>query len=481
MNGISNFNIGDFRLVDSRAFIQANDVVADGQILNRADYPELWAYAQMLTPIADTDWVSTPENRGKYSLGDGSTTFRVPDRNGVQKQGVGGFTGPNSITALYARGDAGDSAINGTVSPSGVPNITGSITINTDGNTLGLIGGGTGAFSVGEQSAKAVASNSTTTGAANRARVVGFNARLLSDIYGRTTTEVRTNTFFGVWVIRAKGAFIAANTSWSVINSDETLPVGGTPISGGHVISEYKADGEVEGSATLRLAGTIGTVYSARLQVYNKTSGVSGNFDFTEDGNINSPKGRVLVKDDYGLGVQGSTVLPTSNTNQFYSDSNGSSPWAPNNGGGFQTSYDVNRICQFWISQGGARAYFRANSLNNNPRELKSNIPWVTIANDGTSDARFKDIGDDLDLSVALNNIKALEFKNFTYKSDESKTPRRGVIAQQAETVDPEYVHSAEDSGIMTLDSNPLLLDALAAIKCLSKKVEDLEAQLAAE
>ena len=482
MNGISNFNIGDFRLIDSRAFIHANDIPADGQLLSRTDYPELWAYAQMLTPISDTDWVSTPENRGKYSLGDGSTTFRVPDRNGVLKQGVGGFTGPNSITALYARGDAGDSAINGTVSASGVPNITGSITINTDGNTLGLVGGGTGAFSVGEQSAKAVASNSTTTGAANRARVVDFNARLLSDIYGRTTTEVRTNSFFGVWVIRAKGAFIAANTSWSVINSDDVKPVDGTAVSGGNIISDYQIDGVSEGTANLRFAGTLGAGYSARISIANKTSGGFANFDFNENGRVETPAGRLLAKDDYGVGSV-ATIRPTTETTQFMMDSvgdTGQNLWSPANGGGIQMSYNPNRIVQLWIEQGSANLYTRPLTVSN-PQTPRSAVAWGQFQKAGTSDANFKDIGDDLDLTVALNNIKALEFKNFTYKSDESKSPRRGVIAQQAEQVDPQYVHSAEFSGVMTLDSNPLLLDALAAIKCLSEKVEELEAKLAAK
>lgn len=471
MNGISNFNIGDFRLIDSRAYIPSNDIPSDGQILSRTDYPELWAYVQMITPIPDAEWLADPLKRSQYSLGDGSTTFRVPDKNGVQD---------GSIKGLFGRGSGDFTA---KIHESAAPNITGKVDLHSGGaaNIINgavdsFVGGGGDATQYRTPGELAVKTGSVSYG------TFSFDASKSSPVYGRlSVSEIRPNSFVGVWVIRAKGAFIAANTSWSVINSDTTLPVGGTAISGGHVISEYKADGEVEGSATLRLAGTIGTVYSARLSVYNKTSGTSGNFDFTEDGNINSPKGRVLVKDDYGLGVQGSNVLPTTNTNQFYSDSDGSSPWAPNNGGGFQTSYAVNRICQFWISQGGTRAYFRANSLNNNPRELKSNIPWQTLANDGTSDARFKDIGDDLNLSVALNNIKALEFKNFTYKADANKTPRRGVIAQQAETVDPEYVHSAETSGIMTLDSNPLLLDALAAIKCLSNKVEELEAQLAAK
>lgn len=98
MNGVMNYGVGDFHLRDSRAYIQPYEVFSDGQLLNRADWPELWAYAQMVGAISDDIWVSDTKQRGKYSTGDGTTTFRVPDRNGVQL---------NSIKGLFARGDGG--------------------------------------------------------------------------------------------------------------------------------------------------------------------------------------------------------------------------------------------------------------------------------------------------------------------------------------------------------------------------------------
>ncbi|BEU75852.1 hypothetical protein KSS14E_0930 [Escherichia coli phage KS_S14] len=98
MNGVMNYGVGDFHLRDSRAYIQPYEVVSDGQLLNRADWPELWAYAQMVGAIDDSVWLADVGQRGKYSTGDGTTTFRVPDRNGVQL---------NSIKGLFARGDGG--------------------------------------------------------------------------------------------------------------------------------------------------------------------------------------------------------------------------------------------------------------------------------------------------------------------------------------------------------------------------------------
>lgn len=471
MNGVMNYGVGDFHLRDSRAYIQPYEVVADGQLLNRADWPELWAYAQMLSPVADADWLADYSQRGKYSLGNGTTTFRVPDRNGVQ-------TG--SVQGLFGRGDKGISSANGKVTKPGVPNITGSINFHgslSSGAGATVVSGATGAFKAGTVN-NGYQTRAITAGA-NSYGTVSIDASASDSVYGGATAEVLPANFTGVWVIRASGGFVAANTQWQVINGDSVRPGDGTVITGGNIVSFYKIGDGTEGSINLRLGGTIGGKYFARIAVANNTASTGSSFDFYEDGNFETPRGRGLVINDYGIGAQGA-ILPTVRNNALISDSDGASPWAPANGGGFQTTYAVNRICQFWVSQSGSNAYFRSNSSDNNPQRSKAALPWTTLQNAGTSDANVKNIGDDLDLNVALNNINALEFKNFTYKNDESQTPRRGIIAQQAETVDPEYVHSAEASGVMTLDSNPLLLDALAAIKALSQKVESLTSEIVA-
>ncbi|MCK6880584.1 pyocin knob domain-containing S74 family peptidase [Enterobacter cloacae] len=98
---------------------------------------------------------------------------------------------------------------------------------------------------------------------------------------------------------------------------------------------------------------------------------------------------------------------------------------------------------------------------------------WKEVTTSPVSDATAKNIGDDLDLEVALTNICRMELKHFTFKDDETQTPRRGVISQQIETIDPEYVK--EIGGILHLDQTPMLLDALAAIKALAIRVSALE------
>lgn len=235
MNGVMNYGVGDFHLRDSRAYIQPYEVVSDGQLLNRADWPELWAYAQIVGVIEDSVWLADKFQRGKYSNGDGATTFRVPDKNGVQE---------GSIRALYGRGDGGNSGANGQLFESAAPNITGFFTTysaQTYGQVLGMTGG---CFTTSNNvfpEGKGDGIPPGTAALAGRYNTCDFNASMSSPIYGASTDEILTRNFVGVWVIRASGGFVAANTSWSVINADKTTPDSGVVVSGGSVKSEYKS------------------------------------------------------------------------------------------------------------------------------------------------------------------------------------------------------------------------------------------------
>ena len=87
----------------ARSAITLPRLPVDGQLLNRADYPELWTFVSSggYPMITEADWQSTPLSRGSFSSGNGSTTFRMPDLNGKQ---VG------SIGAVGLRGDGAFSA-----------------------------------------------------------------------------------------------------------------------------------------------------------------------------------------------------------------------------------------------------------------------------------------------------------------------------------------------------------------------------------
>lgn len=167
---------------------------------------------------------------------------------------------------------------------------------------------------------------------------------------------------------------------------------------------------------------------------------------------------------------------PTDASSSFISDADGNTLWAPANGCGFQSSYTGQRIAQLWITYGSA--VFSRFLTTTDPQTPKSSVPWTLYQASGTSDINFKKVTGDLDLNESLSNIEAMDFKTFYYLADEDKTVRRGVIAQELEMIDPQYVHSAEESGKMTLDLNPLVLDALAAIKALAIRVSALEEEI---
>lgn len=95
----------------------------DGQLLNRANFPSLWAKVQSkFVLISDAEWLANPTKRAAYSSGDGVTTFRMPDLNGFLA---------DSIKGLFLRGDgngsiAGETIYQATILTDAIRKITGS-------------------------------------------------------------------------------------------------------------------------------------------------------------------------------------------------------------------------------------------------------------------------------------------------------------------------------------------------------------------
>lgn len=107
----------------------------------------------------------------------------------------------------------------------------------------------------------------------------------------------------------------------------------------------------------------------------------------------------------------------------------------------------------------------------------------------GLSDINYKDNVVAYDGLQSLKNIKAMNLVKFTYKDDDQKRERRGVIAQQVREIDPCYVKESEasyqdengdvvENKRLVLDTNPLLMDALCAIKALSAQVDELKEEI---
>ena len=65
-------------------------LIANGAVLNRSAYKDLWAFAEKSGNITtESDWAENKKH-GKYTFGDNNTTFRIPDLRGYFIRGMGG-------------------------------------------------------------------------------------------------------------------------------------------------------------------------------------------------------------------------------------------------------------------------------------------------------------------------------------------------------------------------------------------------------
>lgn len=112
---------GDIKLFENRKALATRSsqyLPMDGQVLNRSDEPNLVAKILdgTLPSCSDADWLADPTKRGNYTLGNGTTTFRLPDRNGKLSDSLG---------ALFPRGDGKNAPVNGAIQGDAIRNITG--------------------------------------------------------------------------------------------------------------------------------------------------------------------------------------------------------------------------------------------------------------------------------------------------------------------------------------------------------------------
>lgn len=473
MNGVMNYGVGDFHLRDSRAYIQPYEVVSDGQLLNRADWPELWAYAQMLSPIADADWLADPQKRGKYSLGNGTTTFRVPDRNGVQA---------GSITGLFGRGDYGTSSDDGKVFDASLPNITASMSSDLNGRVWFPFTTAEGALDItssGDNTFKPVEGYS----GGPQGNILRFNASRSSAVYGRygNTGNVLPRSFVGVWVIRASGGFVAANTSWSVINGDGTAPPVGTLVKGGEVRSDYNIGTSMHLRTSLRADGNYaqrgGGVWRVEDALGNASEVVFNiGGEFVIPAYTRSHGGGFIASSKLGPDGLWPTVSPmficelTGRVGNPGTQGATFAMYAAENVG--VDSYGALNfsgagVGQAWLFNQFGAAIAPGTWVSNSDRRIKKDI---------------KRISDPLGKMRKLNG--------YTWRRIDTKQFGIGFIAQEVQELFPESVYVGPDrtlpdgtvvKGVLSPDSSGVST-ALhhEAILALMEKVEALEAELVA-
>ena len=88
------------------------------------------------------------------------------------------------------------------------------------------------------------------------------------------------------------------------------------------------------------------------------------------------------------------------------------------------------------------------------------------------SDERLKTFTEDYDIN--LDDIKNIKTGRFYWNSDENKVINGGVSAQTVEAYFPELVQEKED-GIKSVNYDGLAVVAIAAIKKLTERIEQLE------
>ena len=257
--------------------------------------------------------------------------------------------------------------------------------------------------------------------------------------------------------------------------SDVTITINGTAVTvpGQKSLAKKGANSDITSLRGLTTALSISQGGTGAKNAADARTNLGLGNAATKDVGPNT--GNVLGVGYFGFGTPGINVLGSTESGFYGIDGSGTS-WAPQAGSGIVCGYDPTRRQQIFTGASG-NLFVRnlASSAMNTP---SSTIPWTQMQAVVTSDINFKKDITELDTEIALANIDAMEFVSFRYKDDDSEAVRRGVIAQQIEKIDPEYVHSAEGVGKMTLDLNPLLMDALAAIKALNAKVAELSKQV---
>ena len=288
LNGVMNNQIGSvFWFNGSRASLWTGTIPADGQVVSRAAFPDLWEAVNsgLFLSTDETTWQTAEStgytNRAKYSTGgdagtspDTSVTdawFRVPDLNGSQD---------GSLPNAYLRGSNTSNTNQGRIHPSGAPSITGGFVVKVPDGHAGKVRGsfqGSNGTQITPNTDTAIYSGIQGTGNNQDTENFGyhFDASLSSSLYGNSQSEIRPTSAIGIWVIRASGVFDATNTNFNVINSDSSFPDPGVNAFGGDVRSVYQVAGQDYLAVAMRGRVLSGTGIFAEIRMINTTDSVS--------------------------------------------------------------------------------------------------------------------------------------------------------------------------------------------------------------
>lgn len=288
-------------------------------------------------------------------------------------------------------------------------------------------------------------------------------------------------------------------------NNASSTPVAGLLINGGKIESVYSINGERVYSSTFENTGWYGQTVLTRLTTKHYQTSSEASWDFELNGILRSKKAMRAA------GTTGATYLTAYQVAPVWLEG----PYSGYSGivgGGFGTTGGGWRnfisfgsiiypnegqahpnavIAQCWdydFSSGESTgALTRITTFNATTYDItfsrNDGAESYVFSKSPNSDRTLKRDIKAIDTSIALSNIEKMEYCSFIYTNDKKEQVRRGFIAQQLQEIDPQYIRSYEntpgsDKRILCLDENVLLLDALAAIKTLNDKINNLEEEL---
>lgn len=500
----------------SRAAIPVGYVPADGQLLNRTDYPELWdtLSRSLLNIVSDKEWLSAPDKRASFSSGNGSTTFRVPDINGKQS---------GSLKGLFVRGDG--YAASGTVNGDAIRNISGKISA-------------AGAVAWQEATGVLEAYGATAPYADDVPNSQQLPTQLKFDASRvvPTADENRPVSANFIAIIRVNN-ILSVNTRQEIVTAQSNVPANGSVVSGGVLETSLSVKGGKYASASINSIKTVG-VEGVGIQF--NTVDFSTKTPTTRQYTLNSDSGEIFTysnpavgRNKLGLGTastynvgQDGAVIPVLNQSNVFSmpqvirtygggNTNlcleNSAGWGA---GGAVVTGQVYRgplltsSCPMWgDQQKGIRADFfieecagYSTQATISLKDWSQNWHYWVFKNDNnayssgtwisSSDKRlkteFKVIGSDTDILKQCQSFRGYVFKRKTNNHYEA-----GFIAQDIEKVLPESVYVNQDItlndgtvvkdslsldyGAMSAYNHECILALISKVDELTKKIESLE------
>ena len=298
-------------------------VPLDGQLLTRTAFPDLWAMVRdkKVPIVTEALWLTAPtstytnyipySHRNSYTVGDGSSTFRIPDTNGVQ-------TG--SIKSPVLRGDGKAGGDIGYTHGDSIRNIVGTFDGNTnDGDwrktgpfyvsnwsNAGADGGGGGGTIAFDASRVVPTSNENSPASVFGVMAIKARGGTNPPVAGQAPATTLSNTFNGSQKIIGD-LEVTGNITGNLLN----LPMLGVNQSWKNVTAERAYDTKYLNTTGRPIAIAVGAIgRDAWVEIYVNDVLVHASTDiYNSNGNRSSgmaivPAGhhyRLIMRNNYGV------------------------------------------------------------------------------------------------------------------------------------------------------------------------------------